>query len=188
MNDFHEVLRLINDNVYKKIGLHVENVQEERHNAKYGAGTFTLSSTTVRFRVANVTPKKDGQFVAFWEKDDRGNNRPYAYEEAPDVLIITTFQKDGTYGQFIFPKDVLLERNIVRSSSTKGKMAMRVYPSWDQPRRPQAIRTQQWQLRYFIPYTDTHLFSLTKDDLFLTPMTAVLDSIKQSPDRIGKYR
>lgn len=29
-------------------------------------------------------------------------------------------------------------------------MAIRVYPSWDKPVSKQAIKTQSWQLEYFI--------------------------------------
>lgn len=76
-------------------------VQEEQQNAQYGAGIFRLSSSTVRFRVANITPAKVGQFVAFWEKDENNNNQPFAYEGAPDFLVITTFKNDRGLGQFI---------------------------------------------------------------------------------------
>ncbi|MNO05235.1 MepB protein [compost metagenome] len=31
-----------------------------------------------------------------------------------------------------------------------GKRAIRVYPPWARPVAKQAIRTQQWQLKYFL--------------------------------------
>lgn len=136
--------------IYKPNHLTVKAVQEEKQNAKYGAGTFQLSSKTVRFRVANVTPTKVGQFVAFWEKDEDNKNQPYSYDEAPDLLVITTFKNEHEFGQFIFPKEILLKQNILRSASTKGKMAIRVYPSWDSPSSKQAMKTQNWQLPYFV--------------------------------------
>jgi hypothetical protein len=52
-------------------------------------------------------------------------------------------------GQFVFPKEVLLKHNILKTATTKGKMAMRVYPLWDKPTNKQAINTQKWQLEYF---------------------------------------
>lgn len=100
---------------------------------------------TVRFRVAKQTPKKIGQFVVFWEKI-----ATFSYEEASDLLVITTFKDEHRYSQFIFPKKVLLKQNILRTDSHPGKMAMRVYPSWDHPTSKQAITTQNWQLPYFV--------------------------------------
>lgn len=150
MNDFHSTLSYINDLVYQPNGLKIHGVQEEIQNAKYGAGVFQLSSKTVRFRVAKVTPTKIGQFVAFWEKDEYGKNKSFSYEEAPDLLVVTTFRNENDFGQFVFPKHILLKQHVLHSDSVKGKMGMRVYPSWDHPTSKEAIKTQQWQLPYFI--------------------------------------
>ncbi len=150
MNDFNTALNYVNKMIYEPSGLTVSSVQEEKQNAKYGSGIFHLSSKTVRFRVAKTTPTKVGQFVAFWEKDSNHNNQPYVYEEAPDLLIITTFKSEHEFGQFVFPKDVLLHKGILGSTSTTGKMAMRVYPIWDFPNSKQAVKTQKWQLPYFV--------------------------------------
>jgi hypothetical protein len=150
MNTFNTALTVVNKTVYEPNQLTIKSIQEEQQNAKYGAGTFQLSSRTVRFRVANKTPTKVGQFVAFWEKDENNKNQPYSYDEAPDVLVITTFKDDNEFGQFVFPKEILLNHDILRSSSTKGKMAIRVYPSWDKPPSKQAMKTQAWQLPYFL--------------------------------------
>ncbi|MGE6369334.1 MepB family protein [Planococcus kocurii] len=150
MNDFYTALTYLTNTLYKPYNLVVTSIQEEKQNAMYGAGTFQLSSRTIRFRVANVTPKKTGQFVAFWEKDENNENQPYLYDEAPDLLVVIVFKNGHDFGQFVFPKKVLLKHTILKSSVTKGKMAMRVYPSWDHPTSKQAIKTQQWQLPYFI--------------------------------------
>jgi len=154
MNDFYTALNYVNKKNYEQNNLMITSVQEEKQNSKYGAGTFQLSSKTVRFRIANTTPTKAGQFVAFWEKDINHQNQPYLYEEAPDLLVITTFKNNREFGQFIFPKEVLFKQNILRSSSTKGKMAIRVYPSWDIPTSKQAMKTQKWQLPYFVDMCD----------------------------------
>src|SRR5699024_2985894 len=121
MNDFYTALHYVNRMIYEPNDLIVKSVQEEKQNSKYGAGTFQLSSRTVRFRVANLTPTKAGQFVAFWEKDRNDKNQPYLYEEAPDLFIITTFKNENEFGQFIFSKEVLLERGILKSDLTKYK-------------------------------------------------------------------
>lgn len=163
MNSFYTALNYVNKMIYEPNNLTVKSVQEEKQNSKYGAGTFELSSRTVRFRIANITPTKIGQFVAIWEKDTNNINQPYSYEEAPDLLVITTFKNDNEYGQFIFPKEVLFKQNILRSSSTKGKMAIRVYPSWDRPTSKQAMKTLKWQLPYFVDMS--HQNKLFKDKI-----------------------
>lgn len=47
MNDFNSALNLVNKMIYEPNGLAVQSVQEEKKNAKYGAGTFQLFSKTV---------------------------------------------------------------------------------------------------------------------------------------------
>ena len=162
MNDFFEALEYVKERMYKPANFSVTAVQEEIQNRTYGAGTFHLDSKTIRFRVAHKTPTKVGQFVAFWEKDTDDTNQPFAYEEAPDLLVITNFDDNDRWGQFIFPKEVLLEHNVLRSHSTKGKMALRVYSSWDNPTSPQAKKTQEWQLSYFIDMSDPNALSFVK--------------------------
>ena len=162
MNDFYTALNYVNKMIYEPNDLTVKSVQEEKQNSKYGAGTFQLSSRTVRFRVANITPTKVGQFVAFWEKDENNKNQPFTYEEAPDLLVITTFKDDSEFGQFIFPKEILIKQNILRSSSTKGKMAIRVYSSSDKPTSKQAKKTQKWQLPYFVGMRDPSKLPIDK--------------------------
>lgn len=152
MSIFQSTLAYVTDKIYQPNGLIVASIQEEAQNAKYGGGTFTLSSKTVRFRVANTTPTKVGQFVAFWEKDHKNVNQPYCYENAPDLLVINTFEKKNKCGQFVFPKKVLLNKKILKSEINKGKMGMRVYPIWDHPTSSQAIDTKAWQQKYFINF------------------------------------
>lgn len=150
MNDFNTALNFLNKTIYEPANLVLTSPKEEKQNAKYGAGTFQLSQQSVRFRVANITPTKVGQFVAFWEKDINNKNQAYSYEDSPDLFVITTFKNESEFGQFVFPKAVLLQKGILRSTTTKGKMAIRVYPIWDNPSSKQAIATQKWQLPYFV--------------------------------------
>ncbi|QQP70153.1 MepB family protein [Carnobacterium sp. CS13] len=162
MNVFQEALRHMNQTIYEPKQLTVEYVQEEKQNSEYAAGVFRLSSKTIRFRVAKITPTKIGQFVAFWEKDSNNKNRPFLSEEAPELLVITTFKKNNEFGQFVFPKEILIKKNILRSQSAKGKMAIRVYPSWDRPTSKQAINTQKWQLPYFVDMSTPNKISIDK--------------------------
>ena len=161
MNSFYNALTYIDKFIYEPNGLVLTSIQEENQNSDYAAGKFKLNNKmatkTIRFRVAKITPTKVGQFVTFWEKDITGTNQPFQYDDAPELLVITVFKNehDQTFGQFIFPKVILLEKNILKSSFTKGKMAMRVYPSWDRPTSKLAIQTQNWQLDYFVEISNT---------------------------------
>ena len=150
MNEFYNALTYINKMFYEPNHLSLKAVREEAQNSDYGAGTFQLNSKSIRFRVAKITPTKIGQFVAFWEKDEENKNQAFSYEKATDLLVINTFTSKNSFGQFVFPKEVLVEQNILKTATAKGKMAIRVYPSWETPTSKQAIETQKWQLEYFV--------------------------------------
>ncbi|WP_028550222.1 MepB family protein [Paenibacillus sp. UNC451MF] len=151
MNQFYKALTFVNEIFYEPNHLTIKAIREETQNSDYGAGVFELNSKLVRFRVAKITPTKIGQFVAFWEKDLANKNQAYSYENATDLLVINTFTTSNHYfGQFVFPKEVLARQKILKTATTRGKMAIRVYPSWDTPTSQQAIATQKWQLPYFV--------------------------------------
>lgn len=73
---------------------------------------------------------------------------PFKYEDFPDTLVINVIDNNHK-GQFIFPKDILLKKGIVQSELYNGKMALRVYPDWEQQLNKTALKTQQWQSEYF---------------------------------------
>ncbi|WP_018759047.1 MepB family protein [Paenibacillus terrigena] len=151
MNNFYSALTYVNEIFYEPNHLKINSIREETQNSEYGAGIFQLDSKSVRFRVAKITPTKTGQFVAFWEKDFDNKNQAFSYENAPDLLVINTFTNNNhDLGQFVFPKELLVNHNILKTATSKGKMAIRVYPSWDTPTSKQAIATQKWQLPYFV--------------------------------------
>ena len=156
MNKFNKTLTYVNKLLYEPNNLTIKNIREETQNSDYGAGLFQLNSKSIRFRVAKITPTKIGQFVSIWEKDEVNKNQAFLYENATDLLVINTFNQNGDFGQFVFPKEVLLKQNILKTANTKGKMAIRVYPSWDTPTSKQAIAAQKWQLPYFINVNDTN--------------------------------
>lgn len=68
--------------------------------------------------------------------------------------MIVSVRKDFNWGQFIFPKKVLLEKGIFSTPNKGGIRATRVYPPWDETTSKQAQKTQKWQLDYFFPFTD----------------------------------
>lgn len=121
----------------------------EEQNKDYEGACFSISQSTFRSRLAKLTPKKKGYFLAFWEKNNLNTNQAFSYEKSPDYLIISIIDGDKT-GQFIFPKDLLKQQKILRTEAQKGKMAIRVYPSWEFDLNSTASNTQKWQTPYFI--------------------------------------
>ena len=70
-------------------------------------------------------------------------------------LGIVHVMDDSQVGQFIFPKHVLFHKGILRNHASKGKMAFRVYPTWEKDLNRVAHKTQEWQKQYFIDMSQT---------------------------------
>ncbi|ALS03365.1 MepB protein [Enterococcus silesiacus] len=132
--------------------LSLEKLQVEEQNKEYEGVIFSVGKQTFRSRKAKQTPKKAGYFVVFWEKDDQNKNQPYDAITAPDKLVITVFDQEKK-GQFIFPKEILIEKGILSHGKITGKMALRVYPDWIDELNPTAAATQRWQVPFFIDLT-----------------------------------
>ncbi len=134
------------------------NLVFEPHNQDYQACTFSVGTTSYRSRLAKKTPKKKGYFVACWEKDTFNQNQAYSYEKYPDSLIVAIID-DSKKGLFIFPKEILLKKYILKTKNQSGKMAFRLYPIWETGLNPTAQKTQNWQVPYFtnLSKETTHL-------------------------------
>ncbi|WP_339286190.1 MepB family protein [Paenibacillus sp. FSL R5-0486] len=141
--------------IYDKCGFVCSQPHEEAQNAEYGAYVFTINALSIRFRVAKTTPTKIGQFVTLWQRSEDGTTQPYDGSDPADVYVIST-RAGSHFGQFVFPRHVLLQRDIISDQGKGGKRAIRVYPPWDKPTSKQALKTQQWQLEYFleVPFTE----------------------------------
>ncbi len=124
-------------------------LSEENHNYEYEGISFSIADNTYRSRLAKLTPSKKGYFVVFWKKNDTNKNQAYSYDESPEKIIISVIDNE-LQGQFIFPKSILLKQEVLRTGNSKGKMAIRVYPSWVNELNQSAIKTQEWQREYFI--------------------------------------
>ncbi|MDQ0885475.1 hypothetical protein QFZ81_000563 [Paenibacillus sp. V4I9] len=135
--------------VYNVCGLDCSQPLLEAQNAEYGAYLFHLNSLSIRFRVAKITPTKVGQFVTLWHRIGDGSIQPYDVLDPVDFFVIST-RKGNNFGQFVFPKHVLFNQNIVSNQGEGGKRAIRVYPPWDKTISHQAQKTQKWQLDYFL--------------------------------------
>ncbi|GAU71559.1 hypothetical protein SSP35_49_00040 [Streptomyces sp. NBRC 110611] len=135
--------------VYDPSGFACSPPAPEPESAEYAACAFTLDDRSVRFRVAKTTPTKAGQFVTLWQRSEQGPIRPFDADDGVDLFVISSRDDDG-FGQFVFPREVLCERNIVSRNGHGGKRGFRVYPPWVTTTSRQARSTQAWQVNHFL--------------------------------------
>lgn len=122
----------------------------ELESKEYEACGFELNDLKVLSRKAKITPTKTGQFVTCWKRIPNGTIAPFSDEDAIDLLIINVSEEE-LKGQFVFPKSLLIEQGVFSSQKKEGKRAFRVYPPWYTELNKQAMKSQQWQLKYFLP-------------------------------------
>jgi hypothetical protein len=153
-------LLLSKELVYDCFDFDCTQPQAEFESADYSAYRFYLNDKYICYREAKITPTKTGQFVTLWKRTKLGIIAPFDASDPIDFVFVSA-RKDHLLGQFVFPKEVLLEKGIFSTETKEGKRAMRVYPPWDETTSKQAHKTQQWQLDYFyeiIPDPDFNLF------------------------------
>ncbi len=124
------------------------NFRLELESKEYDACQFYINGRHVVSRNAKITPKKAGQFVTFWKRNENGPIEPFEETGSADFYLVNV-RSQGKFGQFVFPKSVLIEKGIISTKKKEGKRAFRVYPKWDVLSSKQAQRTQKWQLDYF---------------------------------------
>lgn len=149
MDKIHPDFIIVRNLIYNSPELQCSGLMVEKEGREYGACTFKLNSMSVRFRVAKITPIKIGQFVTLWKRAKNGAIQPYDITDEVDLFIISV-RKDNQFGQFIFPKSILLQQKIIATNRQRGKLAIRVYPPWDIAISGQAKKTQSWQSQYFL--------------------------------------
>lgn len=147
--------------VYSPINFKHTSILKEVESEKYGAYAFQLNGKFIRFRVAKTTPTKVGQFVTLWKRNGDGPIQPYDMNDQVDFFVICT-RKDNQFGQFVFPKSVLHQHDIVSINNDGGKRAIRVYPTWEKTLNRQAQKTQNWQMKYFLDISNEHSIDLTR--------------------------
>lgn len=141
-------LNQINEEIYCKCGLRISNFRLELESKEYDACQFDINGRHVVSRNAKVTPKKAGQFVTFWKRNENGPIEPFEETDSADFYLVNV-RSQGKFGQFVFPKSVLIVKGIISTKKKEGKRAFRVYPKWDVVSSKHAQRTQKWQLDYF---------------------------------------
>ena len=135
--------------LFDKCGFDVSNIEIEKESSEYCAHLFEIDSKKILFRQAKITPTKIGQFVTIWKRNVEKNViEPFDISDEIDLFVINV-KFENRFGQFVFPKSILIEKGIV-TDKKEGKRAIRIYPIWDLTDSKQAQKTQKWQLDYFL--------------------------------------
>jgi len=141
-------LNQIKTEVYDKCSLEISDFKTESESKEYDACQFELNEMKIICRSSKTTPKKVGQFVTFWKRNEKGITEPYSETDQIDFYVINA-KVENNFGQFVFPKSELINRGIISTDRKDGKRGFRIYPKWDKAQNKQAEKTQKWQLNYF---------------------------------------
>ncbi|MGL4596595.1 MAG: MepB family protein [Bacteroidia bacterium] len=159
LNLLHPDLKMVIALVYDKCGFDLTNLAIDAESAAYGACSFLLNGKNIQHRVSKITPTKTGQFVTVWKRNKAGVTAPFDELDNIDFIVITS-KTGAAFGQFIFPKSVLVDKGIITANGKEGKRGIRVYPPWDMATSKQAEKTQSWQTRYFLTIKNDALTDL----------------------------
>lgn len=160
-NKLFSELELIHKYIFRVCGIELKNVETELESQEYSAHNFELNNEKVKFRMAKITPKKTGQFVTIWKRNERGITQPHDISDKFEFYIIAT-REENKFGIFIFNKMVLSENKILTNKNGEGKRGIRVYPTWSSATNKQAQKTQNWQERYFVVISDKNQIDISK--------------------------
>ena len=148
--------------LYKKCELEVSEFMFEMEAKAYDACQYNLNKLRIISRRAKITPKKVGQFVTFWKRNENGPIEPFKETDLFDFYVVNV-RRDINFGQFVFPKYALIKNGIISTRTKEGKRGFRVYPNWDITKSKQAEQTQKWQLKYFYEINKLTDFNRVKE-------------------------
>lgn len=144
-----EIVKNAQDNMYAKCGLKIKSFSPESESSEYYAHSFTLENNKNLFRIAKKTPKKPGWFVTIWKRGIDNIITPYDVSNEINFVVVA-ISDNNNIGEFIFPKNILVQKNIFSQNGKGGKLATRVYTPWDKTTSAQAAKTQKWQNQFFV--------------------------------------
>ncbi|KXX67241.1 MepB family protein [Flammeovirga sp. SJP92] len=144
----YKTIEKIKTEVYDECSFQFSDFEIEHESQEYEACRFKLNGMNILSRKSKITPKKVGQFVTFWKRNQEKVTAPFNASDPIDFYVVNV-QQDEKTGQFVFPKSVLIKKGIMTTNKKEGKRGFRVYPSWNNTTNKQAERTQKWQLNYF---------------------------------------
>ena len=174
LNSFHDDLKTVKNWVYDQCNFDFKNPRLNAESVEYAASSFELDGKKIEHRVSKITPTKNGQFVTIWKRNQDGITEPFDINDEINFIIITARSGDKL-GQFIFPKRVLADKGIITQNGKSGKRGIRVYPPWNIPQNKQAVKTQTWQINYFLTIKTDGL-----TDIDLAKNLLAINQIKES--------
>lgn len=149
IDSFHSDLKIAKKLVYDVCNFTMTNAKLNSESEDYAACSFELNNKIVQYRSSKITPTKTGQFVTVWKRNKKGATEPFDVSDEIDFIIVSSRSGDN-FGQFIFPKNILADKEILTQNGVSGKRGIRVYPPWDIPKSKLAEKTQNWQINYFL--------------------------------------
>ena len=132
----------------RKLNLIISKLEKDAECEEYFGYNIYVNKVRFKFRKSKITPKKVGQFVTLWKRNQQNITIPFDENDDFDYYIIAS-EDDEKSGYFIFPKSILIEKNILSTKLKDGKRGFRVYPNWVITTNKQAQKTQYWQQQYF---------------------------------------
>jgi len=142
----NQSLRIFLDSCAAK-GFVITNILKDEESHRYDAYTMMIEGKKIVFRQAHATPKKIGFFVTLWKRVSR-DIAPYDVSDAVDFVVIAA-HNDEQRGYFIFPRSILLQKNIISEDGIGGKRGIRVYAPWNTDVHLMAQKSRLWQIDYF---------------------------------------
>ncbi|WP_109699136.1 MepB family protein [Chitinophaga deserti] len=147
----HPLIHQIERTVFAPCGLAITDIVKDAESEEYhGYDLQCNNNIRIKFRLAKLTPKKVGNFVALWKRSSAGVTEPFEHDDPFDYYLVAV-QSENTYGLFFFPKYVLAKNGILTHEGKEGKRGFRLYPDWVKAPNRQAEKTQLWQSPFFIP-------------------------------------
>ena len=156
-----EIIQKFEDFVLKSMNLSISNLEKDAECDEYIGYNFNVNEFFIKFRKAKITPKKVGQFVTLWQRNNENQTEPFSVNNQFKLYIIAVEDADKR-GFFIFSKEILAEKNILSTEKKEGKRGFRVYPDWVIPTNKQAEKTKNWQTDYFIEITENNQVDFIK--------------------------
>lgn len=156
-----EELNRIENAILKSIGLTITVLEKDKECEEYHGYSLQFGYKNIKFRKAKITPKKAGQFVTLWKRSSDGKTIPFDLKDNLDFYIVATAE-DEQFGFFIFPKQILADKQILSAGNRGGKRGFRIYSYWDCLQNKQAEKTRSWQTEYFIDLTENRNENIEK--------------------------
>ena len=116
-------LNHIKTEVYDKCALEISDFKTETEGKEYNACRFQLNGLSILSRSAKITPKKVGQFVTFWKRNENGSIEPFNENDHIDFYTVNVMT-ENKFGQFVFPKSVLIKKGILSTKKKRRKTSI----------------------------------------------------------------